>query len=232
MAILRSLHETLPPRVPEPVARAVADAYRQHRDHPAGSAEEIEQVLASFGRLVWPYRKAFEALIRVELAASEDAFLAQHVTGSMREHVVAYKKGGGMLADLHDAVRMRKVVPPEERGQLCMLLLDARVQAEANVRTQVAGDSAAYDRLVQQYQSVQYDVEEHLFALRRLAERVGEDTEMREHILEAVRTFELGFVYLAQEPNAREICAAVETFRERHEQHRKTRSSREARIFA
>ncbi|MDO8462910.1 MAG: hypothetical protein Q7S96_01365 [bacterium] len=220
-----------PPRVPEPVTRALVAAYQQFRTHPPASAQEVEHALIAFGRLLWPYRKAFEALIRTELAANDHALFTKRLTSTMREHFAAFKATGRSLADLHDAGTVGSFFPAGEWGALCTLLLDARRDAQVHVREQVDAQPAAYDRLVREYQAILHEIDEHLAALRRLAERVGEDTEVREHIVEALRGFDLGFVHLAEAPTASEVCAAVETYRDRGERERVRRKVHGARIF-
>lgn len=188
MTTLKAMVEDPPPLVPQPACDAARAAYdRLVRIHPMHTME-VEDAIIAFGRVLWPYRKAFEALIRQALTPEHH--------GAM----------GSMNAG----------VPHAERGAHCAALLEARVAAEGAVRSAIAADDREYRRLIREFQAIQHELDQHIAALRRLAERTVDHPEVTVEILETVRTFERGFATLAREPEAREVCAATEAYGERH----------------
>lgn len=231
MTILKQMADDGLPLAPEPTMTALRETYERLRTQPPTSAAEIEQVTISFGRILWPYRKAFEALVRAELAAHDHAHVAQRLGNGLRQQFTAFRARGGSLADLHDAQRVSATFTPADQGRLCALLLEARAEATEQVRAAIAEDATAYRRLIATYEGIQHEVDGHLAALERLMERFRAHPEVADDIRETVREFQRGFASLAREPEAHAVCAAADAYRERGEQARAVRHLREARIF-
>lgn len=187
MTLLRALVEDQLPFVPETAVASARAAYDQFLRIPPTWANEIEDAIIAYGRVLWSYRKAFEVLVRNEL---------------------------GTRADVHARAPTRAV--PETLAATCSALVAERARAERAVRATIAANSAEYERLVREFQTLQHEIEQHLFGLRRLAERAADHPEVFSEIMETVRTFERGLAHLAREPNSKEICAAIDVYRERH----------------
>jgi hypothetical protein len=193
-----------PPLVPEAVIASARAAYDQFLRQPPTYANAIEDAIIAYGRVFWSFRKAFEALIRKELGVER--------------------------ADAH--ARLPTRAASETLAATCSALIAERARAERAVRAAIATDATEYERLIREFRSLQHEIEEHLFGLRRLAERAADHPDVFSEIMETVRTFERGLAYLAREPNPKEICAAIDTYRERHAEAR-VRRTRETspRIF-
>jgi hypothetical protein len=217
MTLLRAMVDDLPPLIPETVSRSGREQYDRLLRVPPADAREVEDVTIAFGRLVWPYRKAFDAMVLTALAAFNARDLARKLPEAIRDRYRTYAASGTTLADLHDVRDVSAHFSREEQGMLCDAIVGARRLAEKRVRKAIMEDDAAYRVLVAQFLEIQHEIEHHLGSLRRLTSRVAEDTEATRSIHEAVREFERGFARLAREPEAHEVCAAVEAHRERSE---------------
>ena len=225
MVLLRGLLDDPPPLVPKSTLRAIHEMYDRFLRMPPGRSGEIEDAALGFGRILWPYRKAFEALIREGLIVHEEPQFAEELSPSLQEGYAAFRaQGARSLADLHDAVGLTSYVAAGDHGQLCDALLASRRSVMRRVRDGIARDSHHYEDLVREFRILQNELEQHIAALRRLADRAGEHPEVRAEILESVRTFERGIAHLAREPEAREICAALEGYAQRHQELRERRS--------
>lgn len=196
LTILKQMAEDLPPLAPEPTERALRETYERYRVHPPASQQEAEDAIVAFGRILWPYRKAFEDLVVRALAPEHRSVVA--------------------------TVPSR--VPRNQRAAHCAALLESRQDAERRVREVVSKDDAEYRHRIQQFQAIQHEIDGHLGALQRLVERVGAFPGLADDIREAIREFQRGFAALAREPAAADVCAAVETYRERHNQAHRTRT--------
>ncbi|MFH1430196.1 MAG: hypothetical protein ABIG71_01570 [Candidatus Uhrbacteria bacterium] len=218
MTILRGMRDDLPPLIPEPTIAALQATYEQLLHAPPQQARDVEDAIIAFGRILWPYRKAFEALVREVLDAHHEVLFTKRLDDGLRTRFQSFIKHGGSLSDLHDAARASDFFNSAELGRLCTALLDAHNEAEERVRKAIAKDDAAYMQHVQTFQALQHEIEQHLSDLRRLATRASGDETILQSILESIREFERGFARLAKDPEAHEVCAALETHRERHEQ--------------
>lgn len=195
MTLLRAMFTDPLPLVPEMAIASARAAYDQLLRQPPSYANVIEDAIIAYGRVLWPYRKAFEVLVRNELGATADAYT--RVPGTTR---------------------------PETLAAVCGQLVADRARAERAVRAAVAADPAEYQRLIREFQGLQHEIEQHVFGLRRLAERAADHPDVFSEIMETVRTFERGFAQLAKEPTSKEVCAAMETHAARHTEAREQRA--------
>ncbi|MDO8621892.1 MAG: hypothetical protein Q7R80_01555 [bacterium] len=216
MALLKALTEDPPPLAPEPALRSVREAYDRFLRQPPAYANEIEDAIVAYGRVLWPYRKAFDAMVRAELVQHEEELFVSVLTSGLRERFREWRHDGGSLLDLLDQHRVSSRFTPTERGALCGALVTARRSAEDAVRTAITAHDAEFRRLVREFQAIQQEIEQHIASLRRLAERASDHPEVFQEIIETIRTFERGLAHLAREPEARDVCAAIESYRERH----------------
>lgn len=217
MVLLRAIVEDPPPLVPESAIASARDTYERFRQAPPAKGTEVEDAVIAYGRVVWPFRKAFDALVRSELDAHGDAQFAPRLPAALRPKYQAFRQRGGTLADLHDGARVRGQFTPAELGSLCASLVVARADAAAAVRAAIAADPAEYRRIVREFQALQHELEQHIAALERLVERAADHPDVASEIRETVRNFERGLSHLAREPAVQEVCAAIDAYRERHE---------------
>lgn len=216
MALLKAMVEDLPPLAPVPALQSARETYDRFLRHSPAYANEIEDAIVAYGRVLWPYRKAFDALVRQELIQHEESLFIAPLPPALRERFREWRRDGGSLIDLLDQHGVSSRFTPTERGTLCEALIAARTGAETAIRQAIAADDAEYRRLIREFQALQHELEQHINGLRRLAERAADHHEVFAEIMETVRTFERGLANLAREPEVREVCAAIEAYRERH----------------
>ena len=216
MVLLKAMVEDLPPLAPEPAARSARETYNRFLRAPPAYANEIEDAIVAYGRVLWPYRKAFDALTRQELIRDEETHFVSRLAPALRERFREWRQDGGSLVDLLDQRGVSSRFTPTERGALCEAIVAARASGEDAARRAIAADDAEYRRLIREFQALQHELEEHINGLRRLAERAADHHEVFAEIMETVRTFERGLANLAREPEVKEVCAAIEAYRERH----------------
>ncbi len=191
MTLLRALVDDPPPLVPEPALASARATYERFRTMPPSHAREVEDAIIAYGRILWPYRKAFDVLVRTVLEAE------------------------GITA-----------------ATPCADVVAAHARVREQTRAAITADPHEYRKHIRAFQELQHALEEQIAALRRLAERAADHPDVFAEITETVRTFERGLAALAREPAVREVCAAIEAYRERHEaaRDRRVRESR-PRIF-
>lgn len=175
MGILKAMVEDPPPLAPSPALASARAAYDRFVRMSPAHATEIEDAIIAYGRILWPYRKAFETLVRAEVAAA-----------------------------------------PSLPSTPCPALIAAHERAHERVRVAVAADDHEYRKLIREFQELQHALEEQIHILRRLAERAADHDAVFAEIMESVRMFERGLAALAREPEVKEVCAAIEAYRERN----------------
>lgn len=228
MAFLRTILEDPPPLVPEAALRAARATYDQFLRILPSSATEVEDALIMYGRILWPYRKAFAVLVRESMErADAHATFTVELPPTLRAQFTAFARAGGTLTDLHDpdATRARESFSPREIGVFCPALVAARQRADGFVRASIATDATGYRKHIHEFQAIQHELEQHIAALRRLADRTADHPEIAAEIRETVRGFERGLAQLAREPEVQEVCAAIEGYRARDAERRGVRRS-------
>ncbi|MBI2483323.1 hypothetical protein HYV74_04090 [Candidatus Uhrbacteria bacterium] len=216
MALLKSIATAAPPFTPEPTIRAARAAYERLLRMPPSHTAELEEVLVAYGKILWPYRKALEALVREHLEAHDfDRFVAK-LDRKLREKYAGFRADGGSILLLHDTSRIGGRFTTAELGALCAVLAEARREAETHVRAAIVADATEYQQRVRVYAAIQHEIEQHLANLRRLADRIAHDDGAHREIHEVVRQFERGLAHLAVEPTVAEVCTVTEAYHERH----------------
>ncbi|MBI4433573.1 hypothetical protein HY632_02285 [Candidatus Uhrbacteria bacterium] len=216
MALLKSIATAAPPLVPEPTLRAARATYDRFLRMPPGHTAEVEEALVAYGKILWPYRKAFEALVREHLDARDFDRFTTKLDRKLREKYAGFRSDGGSLTALHDTAHVRGRFTTSESSALCAVLVEARQEAEQHVRAAIATDATEYQQRVRAYEAIQHEIEQHLANLRRLADRVAHEDGVHHEIYEVVRQFERGLAHLAVEPTVADVCAVAEAYHERH----------------
>lgn len=223
LALLAAIIEDTPPLAPEAALHSARDTHDRFARTPPASTTEIEDAIIAYSRVLWPYRKAFDALVRTWLETNEATAFTAHLPTELRERYVAFAAQGGSLSDIHDAARLRGAFSSVEANALCATLLETRHRSVAAVRAAIASDDHEYRKLIKEFQAIQHEIESHIAALRRVAEHAIDHPDVYREIMETVRMFERGLAQLAREPEAKEVCAAIEAYQERHAEARARR---------
>ncbi|MBI4435025.1 hypothetical protein HY635_04430, partial [Candidatus Uhrbacteria bacterium] len=169
MALLKAMVEDLPPLAPEPATRSARETYDRFLRASPAYANEIEDAIVAYGRVLWPYRKALDTLVRQELIRNEEGHFVSRLAPAIRERFREWRRDGGSLIDLLDQHGVSSRFTPTERGALCEAIVAARASGDGAARQAIAADDAEYRRLIREFQALQHELEQHITGLRRLA---------------------------------------------------------------
>lgn len=223
LAIFEHLVRQPPPLVPQAILDDAVAALEQLRYNYDLTLDELEQTMITFGKRLWPYRKAFQEFVDVYEGKMGEKLFLQHVGPALRTRYKAFVAHGGDFRDLHAGGPLG-FFTPEER----LLLCEALVETRANVRSHtaqavVSTDQREYELRIVEFDEILQDIEKRLDTLRRTAEDEQEHPELAGEIRAQVRGFEHGLCGLDQQTDHFAVCNASEFFVERkHEKHHHT----------
>ncbi|MBI5222671.1 MAG: hypothetical protein HY980_04235 [Candidatus Magasanikbacteria bacterium] len=213
--IFERVYQNLPPLVPELVEREMAHALEHLRSDVGVGIDEVESVVISIGKKIWPYWKAFGELCDMCQGRLGEKFLLGRLPPALKQKYAEFKEHG---ADYHDLRSGAGAVyfTPEERQEIAAALVEVDRDMREHMRQAVLSvDSGKYQNLVIDFQNILDDIEKRLDSLRLVAEDEGEHPELAEEIQDKIKTFEFGLCLLGPRVQHHEVLNVEDHFEER-----------------
>ncbi len=206
ISIFERLYNHVEPILPMELRQDMATALEQVKNNYELSLEEIEDTMITFGRYVWPYRKAFEEFIAVYEGHIGENFLISHSSRKMKKRYQDFKLHGGSLRDLHSG-RPASFFTSDERIELCEVLVSMnqslRQHAVQSIRST---DSKKFEAKVAEFAQILLEIEQELDVIRRIADSEQEHPQLASEMRAQVRGFEYGFCLLGPEVDFAAVC--------------------------
>jgi len=219
LAILRRLHDNLPPHLPEEhihELRAHVDEYEQ-RDR---SPDTLHTLVHMHGQRLWPHMQAFSDMYRSYEAELAHKLLDQQLSYPMKKKITAFCDDGGSFDDIYHG-RVHDIFESDERQKLMELLVDlkqdVRRHAQQRILTQ---DKQKYHEKVDHYGKLLEEVNTVLEDIRKFANE-EQNTSLKHDIEDKVKTVEQSFAYIGPPVDIQEIRNLPEHYRAKREDLRK-----------
>jgi hypothetical protein len=210
--ILEMLYRRMPPLVPATVIASMAHAIEQVRLNPHTTLAEVEETTLTFGKQLWPYRKAFYEFTAQYEGEMGETYLEGRLSVAMKKRYREFLAYGGSFRELCIG-RPALFFTAEERGLLCsilpLVLQDVRSFAMQAV---MSTEKPRYRAHIQEFATILLDIERRLDSLRQMADEEQEHPELATEIRSQVRSFEAGLCLLEQETRYEAVCNAEEHF--------------------
>jgi hypothetical protein len=213
--IFEHLCSDIPPSVPKEIREDIAQAREQVRSNVALTLVELEDTMTYIGKLLWPYREAFQEFFRVYEGDLGEQYLLRKFTPEMKRKYQTFKENGGTFRDLHAGTNV-SFFTPDERVKVCEALIGVEEEIRAYaVQAILSTDERRYEKRVEEFKKILEDMENRLNALRTMADMEGEHPELAAEIREQIRGFEQGFALLGPKVRHDAVCNAEGHFQER-----------------
>ena len=225
--IFERLYDDLPPLVPETVQKDMMSALTQMRHNYSLTLEELEDTVIAFGKKIWPYRKAFDEFFDLFEGELGESFLLGQLSKEFKRRYEEFLVYGGSFRDLHSGGQAN-FFSPEERGALCVTLVDVGKLIRAHtVQAVLSTEQRRYEERIVEFTGILNDIEKRLGTLRQMAEDEQEHPELAAEIRGQVREFEYGLCLLGAGHSYEAVCSAEEHFIGRKKEKRaRTHSAR------
>lgn len=210
--IFERMCNDLPPLLPSDIAADMKQALEQMQNNANLTIDELEETMISFGKKVWPYRRAFQEFVDVHEGRIGEKFLLGKLVPQMKKRYEAFKEYGGTFRDLHSGAPAT-FFHEDERGALCAALIDVHVAVRNYARQSVLStEREIFEQRVVEFQVILDDIEQRLDTLRVMADNEQEHPDLAAEIREQVREFEQGLCLLASRTDYAAVCQSAPHF--------------------
>ena len=210
--IFEHLCSDIPPGVPKEIKENIAQAREQVESNVSLTLPELEDTMIYVGKLLWPYREAFQEFFRVAEGDLGEQYLLGKFNPIMKKKYQAFKENGGSFRDLHAGTNV-SFFTSDERVMVCEALISVEEEIRAYaVQAILSTDERRYERRVEEFKKILEDMETRLNALRTMADMEGEHPELASEIRDQIRGFEQGFALLGPKIRHEAVCNAGEHF--------------------
>ena len=101
--IFEHLANDVPPGVPKEVRENIGLAKEQVKNNVALTLTELEDTMVYVGKLLWPYREAFQEFFRIYEGELGEQYLLRKFSLPMKKKYTTFKENGGSFRDLHES---------------------------------------------------------------------------------------------------------------------------------
>ena len=210
--IFKHMANELPPLLPEEIKKEINHALDHLENDFTIGIEEVENIIISLGKKVWPYWKAFDEMVVFHQGQMGEKFLEGKMSMELKKKYKLFKEHGGTYRDLRSGAPAN-FFEVEERQKLAEFLVDVEKDLRQYVAQAVLStERKKYEGLILDLQVVLDSVEKRLETLRQVAEDEEEHPKLAEEIRAQVRSFEFGMCLLGPRIKIDEVMNAKEHF--------------------
>jgi len=206
IAIFERLYNYVESVLPIELNQDVVSALEQVKNNYELSVEEIEDTMITFGRYVWPYRKAFEEFLAIYEGRVGEQFMLSHSSVQIKKRYQDFKLHGGSLRDLHSG-RPANFFTSEERVKLCEVLVNMNQSLRKHVVQLIKStESKKFKVSVAEFAQILLEIEQELGFIRCIADSEQEHPQLASEMRAQVRGFDHGFCLLGPEVDFIAVC--------------------------
>ena len=174
---------------------------------------EIERMIVTFGREIWPYRRAFAKIHDVEGRVREDRYLQEELEKrGLKEKYLNFLAKGGRVEDVRQGGQEFEIFfSPDERAQI----VDAKLAVHDRVSKEIQeiclgsknGDCLT---LIEQYKKEQLEIDRRIAAFASMADR---SEKWGSEIRGKVKVFEEGWSGVEHDVTREDVDGEIEYYR-------------------
>ena len=207
------------PTLPEEIK---VEAQKIHDDLLADQTADEAMVKRAFhdvGVKEYPYRHAYEELIRTKEAGKLNQLVLEHIDESVKAVIEPHLKEGVHIDELLHSDLLEEHLSPEQIYQIIDGVAVAKSKLGEAIKTQASADTAAYEALLNKWVDHTKQIEAKLAELLEFAKK-GDENQAAE-IKQKVQMYSEGFLVTEPDPSLEEIEEEIaywkETFAEENE---------------
>lgn len=179
-------------------------------NNPATTRAEIDAAIVSFGREIWPYRKAFWHIHDTDGRHDEDAYLKEALSPELREKYEQFVKKGFRVEDVRAGGEFERFFTQEERQAFITAKLRAHDRVVNGIEDLCAGEhKSTCEDALGRYKKEQKEIDALLQELRRYADK---SEKWRNEILDKVDIFAAGWSGLEREVSADVVRGEIDYY--------------------
>lgn len=210
--IFERLCDYVLPVLPAKIKTEMSHALEHLHNDYSLSVESVEDTMIVFGKLVWPYRKAYAEVLYAYEGKIGEKFLLAHLPKDVKKRYQEFVVCGGNFRDLHSGAPA-KFFSSEERGILCGVLVNLQQDIRKHVVQAIhSTEQKVFNKKVKEFSAILEKIEHQLDTLRMMADAEQEHPQLAEEIRAHVRGFDLGLCFLGPEISFEDLCRLPDHF--------------------
>lgn len=174
--------------------------------------KKAEELIVSFGKEIWPFRKAFWHIHDTDGRAKEAAAIKDGIADeALKEKLAIFLRTDGTIADIgRGTAAFERFFTPDEKAALVEAKLNAHDRIVADIESLCVGPKKdVCENHLADYKNKVSEIEKLLEGLRRLA--VGSE-KWGPEILDKIHTYDLGWSGAEREPSADAVRGDIDFY--------------------
>jgi hypothetical protein len=172
--------------------------------------EEIDAAIVSFGREIWPYRKAFWHIHDTDGRHDEDAYLRDALAPELREKYEQFLKKGFRIEDVRAGGEFERFFTQEERQAFIAAKLSAHDRVVNGIEDLCVGEhKTTCEDALGRYIKEQKEIDALVKEFRGYADK---SEKWRNEILDKVNTFAAGWSGLEREVSVDAVRGEIDYY--------------------
>ena len=205
------LYDHLPPLFPQEVTLEMKNEL-ENLDKSKTNLEDIENKMIRFGYDIWPWNQAYKYFLDIAGDQLGEHFLLPQMSPGLHEKYSKFKVYSGGLKDLHSG-RAAMFFTPEERAELCEVLVNMQLQLKSYVTRDLVGvNKKKYFEKIDEYEKLLEKIKSNLNSLRAMVAKEEGGSVLANEINAKIRDFEHGLCLLGTELDYEAVCQAPDFF--------------------
>lgn len=197
----------LPLTVPNEIIKEGSALHQSLSENPEAGAEMIHDALVLVGKKEYPYRKAYQQMVKQVSEDRHVELVLEHLEPEVKTKVQHLLENGVTLEALVKSSMFETDFTAEERYQVEDGMLHAADHVQEELPEKISADPVLYQKLVEEWGAKQAKIQEKIEELRLLAQK---DDKWKEEILDKVKTLEEGWSITERDPELLEVEKEIE----------------------
>lgn len=176
------------------------------------ACEKISEAVVSFGREIWPYRKAWEEMYAKYGLPNEAKYFEAEMPVALHDKYFSCKREGAgrCLREFRMGGKMEKLFTPDEKYELDQAVIRALDRVKKEVDELVLGEKKdEYQKLFEKWSAEQKVMIDKLEELKKMA---AANPKWRAEILDKIKIIEEGWSMIEKDVSLKEIDKTIEFY--------------------
>jgi len=188
--LLKTTIDRTPFTYPEKEKEGFIRRYQALEADPEARRQDIDKLIVEIGKATWPYRKAYEEMVKNYGQQKLEEFFKLHLGDELRQKYEQFVAKGLGLKDYRRTKEFEEFFTPEENLQIEEALFSARDEQVLHMRGIIESKSDEYEENLKAFQKKQVELENMIANLRQIA---NQSDKWSDQILDKIKVFEEGW---------------------------------------
>lgn len=210
LAELKIIIDHAPAAVPLEVRQQFESQYAGFLADQNAAATAISAAIVAFGKITWPYRKAYESIFDRYKKERQEKYFRDQLDQNLRAKYDNFVKIGHHIDDVRGGKEFEEIFSGDEKYKIEEAYFFARERVKKEVEDLIGGtEKLNYETELGTWKKKQSAIDAKLQALRQLAKT---SEKWAAEILDKVELFEEGWSAIERDINETEVTKEIDNY--------------------